>query len=308
MLDVLSVSLPIFLLIVLGFVVTRLGAVTPADIRALGAFVIRFALPALIFRSLAQRPFAEVADPRFLFVYTLASAAVFAAMFALARALRRGDVAADAIQALGSSVSNSGFIGYPVALLAVGPAASVALALCMVTENIVVIPLALALAESAGHAGKSFASIFLHILGRLARNPLIIAIALGAAASLVGLRPPAPVARSIDMLAAASAPVALFVIGGTLVGRELGGVFADVGRIALGKLMLHPAAVFVALLLAPGLAPDLRKAMLIFASAPMVGVYPLLGKPYGQERVAAAALLVATGFSFLTMSALQLAL
>ena len=52
----------------------------------------------------------------------------------------------------------------------------------------------------------------------------------------------------------------------------------------------------------------LAKAMLVFASAPMLGVYPLLARQYGQERVGSAALLVATAGAFVTMSLLLAAL
>ena len=47
----------------------------------------------------------------------------------------------------------------------VGPSSSLALALTMVTENIVIIPLALTLAESDRHAGKSLPQIFVHLVG-----------------------------------------------------------------------------------------------------------------------------------------------
>ncbi len=308
MLDVLSITLPIFILIALGYVATRFGATSAADVRALGGFVLRFALPALIFKSLAQRPFAEIANGDYLLVYALGSLAAFAVAFAWARAWRPGDLAADAYQALGSSSSNSGFVGYPIALLVVGPPAAVALALCMAVENVIVIPLALTLAESAGHRGKSAPAIFAHILGRLARNPLIIGIALGAAASLSGIKLPTPIFRSVDMLALASGALALFTVGGSLVGLRLGGVVVDAARVVVGKLALHPLAVFAALTLTPHLDPQLRKAMLIYASAPMLGIYPLLGRSYGQEHIGAAALMAATALSFFTVSGLLLIL
>jgi hypothetical protein len=309
MLDVLSVTLPIFILIALGFAATRVGATTGADIQALGSFVIRFALPALIFNSLAQRPFAEIANAHYLAAYVAGSVAVFAAMFALARARKPGDFAGDSIQALGSSCSNSGFVGYPVALLFVGPRATVAVALTMVVENVVVMPLALALAESGRRAGKRSSATPLRLVGRLARNPLIIAIALGALTSFAGVGLPTPLARAVNMLAMASGAVALFVVGGMLVGLQVGGVTRDAARIVAGKLVLLPAAVFAAqLALAPALEPDLRKSMLIFASSPTLSIFPLIGRQYGQERVCAATVMMATGLSFLTMSALLLVL
>jgi len=309
MFEVLSVTLPIFILIGLGFAAMRLGATTAADIQALGTFVIRFALPALIFNSLAQRPFAEIANARYLAAYIVGSLAVFAVMFALTHALKPGDRARDAIQALGSSCSNTGFVGYPVALLFVGPRATVAVALTMVVENIIVMPLALALAESGRAAGKKTSAGPRRLVGKLARNPLIIAIVLGAATSFAGVPLPVPLARAVNMLAMASSAVALFVVGGMLVGLQVGGVTRDAARIVAGKLFLLPAAVFAAqLVLAPALDPDLRKSMLIFASSPTLSIFPLLGRQYGQERVCAATVVMATGLSFLTMSALLLLL
>ena len=309
MLEVLSVTLPIFILIALGFAAMRLGATTAADIQALGTFVIRFALPALIFNSLAQRPFAEIANARYLAAYIVGSLAVFAAMFALAHALKPGDRARDAIQALGSSCSNTGFVGYPIALLFVGPRATVAVALTMVVENIIVMPLALALAESGRRAGKKTSAGPRRLVGKLARNPLIIAIVLGAVTSFAGIPLPVPLARAVNMLATASSAVALFVVGGMLVGLQVGGVTRDAARIVAGKLLLLPAAVFAAqLALAPALDPDLRKSMLIFASSPTLSIFPLIGRQYGQERVCAASVVMATALSFLTMSALLLLL
>lgn len=306
MLAVLSITLPIFLLIALGFAATHLGAIERAEVRALGAFTIKFALPALIFKSLAQRSFTEVANGKYLLVYGIASLAVFATSYLLARVVRGRARAASAMQGLGGSLSNSGFIGYAIVTLSLGPIAAVALALNMIIENIVIFPLALALAETDGREGHALPQVVVHLAGRLARNPLILAILCGGAASLSGLVLPGFLSKAIDMLAAASAGVALFTVGGALADLKVKGMLGDIARIVAAKLFLHPALVFLALRFAPGLDPQLQKAMLIFASAPMFTVFPLIARPYGQEPVAAAALTVATSLSFLTISALLL--
>ena len=303
MLQVLSITLPIFLVILLGFAATQFRVTTAPDIRALGAFVVRFALPALIFKSLSQRPFAEIVNPDYLLAYALGSLSVYALMFGLARAVGGASVAASALQALGSSSSNTGFVGYPIAALTLGPPATVALALTIIVENALMIPLALTLAESDGRRSATILGTFLHLAARLARNPMIVAIFCGAVASVSGLQLPLAIVRPIDMLAMTSAPVALFVVGGSLFGLKVAGVMGDVGRIVLGKLVLHPAAVFLAaLLVAPALDPNLRKSMLIFACAPTLSILPLLCRPYGQEQIGAAAVMVATVASFLTIS------
>ena len=299
---ILSVTLPIFLLIGLGFAAVRFDAMSGADSRSLGVFVLRFALPALVFRALAQRPFAEIAHLDFLGVYALASLAIFGLAFALAFRARR-DLSAAAIQALGSSSSNSGFVGYPVLLLFLGQAtASVALALAMVVENLLIIPLALTLAESGARRGGG--RLAREVARRLATNPLLIGIVAGALVSLSGLTLPEVLARPVDLLANASTALSLFAVGGGLVGLRPSGVAGSAARITVGKLIGHPLAVAAALWLAPGLDAHLEQAMLIVAGAPMLGVYPLLARPYGEEETASAALLMATAGSFVTLTAL----
>ncbi|PKU21695.1 AEC family transporter [Telmatospirillum siberiense] len=308
MFSVLSITAPIFIVILLGYVSTWKNITTKADVRALGVFVIKFALPALIFRSLSQRSLSEIVNFDYLLACATGSLSVFLSMFAFARIVRKKNMAVSAMHALGSSVSNSGFIGYPIAMLVLGPAVVVALALTMIIENIVMIPLALVLAECSGQEGKSIREVLLPIAKKMALNPLILAILLGGAVSLSGITLPVPISKPIDMLAAASGVVALFAVGGVLVGLRVGGMVADIGRIVGTKLILHPTAIFLALFLVPRLDPDLRKAMVILASAPMLSIYPLLGQAFGQEQVCAAALMVATTFSFLTISGLLLLL
>ena len=103
MLDVISITLPIFILISLGFASTRLGVTTPEDIRALGAFASALRCP----RSFSNRFLgflAEIANAEYLIAYTVGSGIVFASMFALAWVLQPGGVAANAMAALRSSI------------------------------------------------------------------------------------------------------------------------------------------------------------------------------------------------------------
>ena len=293
--SVLSVTAPIFLIVALGFAAVRIGWIGPSDARALGGFVLRFAMPALIFKALSSRPLAEIADIRLLASYAAASLIAFAAVFAL---FARGGRVRAAMRALGGSSPNSGFVGFPIASLLIGPKAAIAMALCFLVENAVTIPLALTLAESG--SGKSNAAA---LVLRLAKNPLLIGIALGVAASLSGLTLPSPLARAVDLLALAAPGAALFAIGGSLVGLKVAGDLVDIAPVAAAKLGLHPLLMFGFASLAGGADPDVRRAMLIMASAPVFSIYPLICRPFGQEQPGAAILLVETVLAFPTMSA-----
>ena len=116
--------------------------------------------------------------------------------------------------------------------------------------------------------------------------------------------------RTVTLFSAASGGLALFIIGGSLVGLATKGLRSQVTLIAVGKLLLHPLAVWAAVLLLPQLglpavAGDLRAAAVLSAAMPMLGIYSLLAQRHGFEGFTAAALLAATGASFFTISAIM---
>jgi hypothetical protein len=301
MLSILTITVPIYLMIGIGYVAVRRGLFGGVEMRVLGKFVLNFALPALVFQALAQHPVAEILNAPFAAAYAGGSIAVLLGAFALARYGRGKPMPDAALIGMGSAFPNSGFIGYPIVLQWLGPPAAVALALCMLIENVLLLPLSLALAESDG--ASSWQAELAESMRRLAANPLILAIVAGFGVAVTGVVLPEPVSRTIGMLASASAAVALFVIGGTLVGLRVGGMLGDVALVAVGKLAVHPLAVLALLLVLPPIDPRLGAAAVAYASMPMLSIYPILAQKYGLQGFCAAALLVTTLASFATISA-----
>ncbi|HEU4987269.1 MAG TPA: AEC family transporter, partial [Rhizobiaceae bacterium] len=304
LLSIAAITAPIFLIIAVGYLTVRTGIVDKATNRALGAFALYIALPALIFRALAQRSIGEIVRIDYLIAYASASLVVFALVFATARLLRGETMTGSAIRALGGSVSNSGFIGYPVAAMVLGDIAGVALALNMVVENIIMIPLSLTLAEVGMQGSERMRGAFLQSFRRLLRNPFMISIFFGLVFALSGLALPEPIFRTIDMLATAAGPVALFVIGGTLVGIRIKSMVFDLVTVSVAKLLLHPLLVFSAFMLIGVADQDLVTAAVLFASVPVITVYAVLGERFGEGEICAAILLAGTTASFFTVTGL----
>jgi predicted permease len=279
----------------------RAGWLARTDMRVLGQFVLRFALPALLFTMLARRSVAEIFDARFLLAYLGGSLIALTIGWFYAR---RKAASYRAFVGMGMSFSNSGYVGVPVLLPWLGPQAAVAIALAMIVENLVMLPLVLTLAERDGARRASATAALRDIATTLLRHPLVLAIAAGVAVAALGLALPAPLQRAVDMMAQASAAVALFVIGGSLVGLQLQGQRLDLAAVAVGKLVVHPLAVAA---LAWWLLADntlLRTAAIALAAMPMLGIYPVLAQKHGHEGFCAAALLVTTVASFFTLSGL----
>lgn len=304
MLQTLAITAPIYSILALGYVATRLGYFSPAVIRGIAEFVVKVPLPALVFAGLSQRPLQESLDGAFLLAYGGGSLAVLTLAVVWTAAVQKKSLTLGALRGLGMSASNSGFIGYAVGSMAIGPGpAAVVLAMCIVVEAAIMIPTALVLADAGEAAGaRPWPEVVGLALLQQARNPLVLAMVAGMAVALSGVTLPEPVMRPVSMLAAASAPVSLFAIGGTLVGLSLGSSALEISAIAFGKLLLHPLAVgLLAFLLIPE-GSILRGGAVVFAAAPMIGILPLLAQKYGLQTLTAAALLVAITASFATMT------
>lgn len=307
MLSILSITGPIYLAILAGFLSVRAGLFKASDMRLLGGFVLYVALPALLFSALSTKPFGEIIRPGYMVAYLLGSLIMVTLGYTYSRLVRGQGAARAGISAMGMSCPNSGFVGYPLGMLIYPDFAGVVLALNMLVENAVIIPLLLALASQ--QKGASPVTAFLMAAGRLVRNPLVIALALGLAASLLPFELPSVLTRTVGLFVGAAAPVSLFVIGGTLAGLSVGGLWKDAVPVIAGKLLVHPLAILAgaSLVLASGLLPldELGvKALIITGALPIFGIYTILAQANGQEDLSAVALTGTTVFSFATLSAL----
>jgi malonate transporter and related proteins len=307
-LDILSITTPIYLAILVGYLATRLGLFSKVDMRTFGKFVINLALPPLLFSSLSQRSVSDILNVSYLLAYLTGSLLVAGLGYLWFRRGAGIDSTTSSVYAMGIASSNSSFVGYPILLLTVPSIAGVALALTTIVENVVVIPLLLALAEANRGEGRWY-RVLGQSLARLARNPMILGLACGVAASSLAWTPPEPVARTIKLFALTSGALSLFVIGGTLVGLSLQGIWQRVALVGLSKLTLHPLAVMAAILVIPYLGlpvldPSMQEAAVLMAAMPVMGIYPILSQKYGFESFSSAALLVTTIASFFSISTL----
>jgi predicted permease len=301
MLEILSVTGPIYLVIGVGWAAVRFGLFAPGDLAPLGRFILHFALPALLFNALAQSPIGAIVEPVYLAAYAASGVAVLLGAFAWERRVRGRDAPTSAILATGMSFPNLAFVGYPIIVPLLGPVGAVAIALSLIVDNLLTMSLSLALAGSGGLGSTSRTQALVRALRATARNPMILAIAAGFVVALSGLEPPGPVTRTIDLFAGASTAVALFVVGGSLAGLSVRGMARDVAAVAVGKLVVHPLVATAVVMLLP-LTPALRAACIACACMPMVSIYPILAQKHGLQGLGAAALLVTTVASFATIN------
>jgi predicted permease len=302
MLNILSITGPIYLSIGVGYLATQRGFFSKTDGQVLGRFVLNFGLPAMLFNALAQRQFSEILHPGYLVAYGVGSFLSLASGFAIWYWGRRKSRSESGMVAMGFSSSNSGYVGYPILLQILGPAAGVGLALSMLIENLLIIPLSLAIADSEDAAHDSWLHMVWASFQGMFKLPMIWAILAGFVCSLLGVQLPEVLSKTVNLFAASCAAAALFVNGGSLVGMRFWGALSEVSWVAFGKLVLHPLLVGAMLWVVGPMEVGLQISAVLLAAMPMLGIYPLLAQRHGHQALCAAALLVTTVMSFFSIS------
>ena len=300
-LDILLITAPIYLIIGLGFGAVRFGLFQKTDMRLIGRLLVLIILPVMVFRTISRYEIGEILQLDYLAVYALASLLAWGSAQQWASRLRGQGGPTAAFVGMGAACSNSVFVGYPILSQLIGPAADVALALCLLVENLLVIPLTLVMADR--RAGADWRQTVRQVAGSVVRNPILVAIVLAVFCATAGWHLPPVLDRTAGLIASAAAPLALFMIGGILVGQRLQGLRTDLAAITLGKLLLHPVLVLALLWWWPITSAPLAFAAVAFSAMPIPAVYPALGQRHGLDGFCATALVSTTVVSFFTLNA-----
>ena len=309
MTTVLSTTGTIFFIISVGYLAVDRKVLSRNALQILGKYVVNLALPALIFRALSRRGLSEISNIGYLGGYLLGSMTVLMVGYFVSRTLWKASPISSTFNAAGMVFANSGFVGYPLLFMVLPSIAPTALALNMVVENLIIIPLLLILAERANAPTISGRSLAQLIFNRISTNPIVLAMLAVIIVAVVDLPIPTFASNGIDLIAQSSIAVSLFVIGGTVAGISIKSFGTQVFSVVMGKLVFLPISVWLGFnimaLVGAGVDdPDLQKAAIIIAATPAMSIYPVLAQQYRQEQQAATAMLLMTVMSFVTISGL----
>lgn len=306
MIDILYIVLPIYLAITLGFGLVRLKAFSQEDMKSLGRFVLNVAFPALIFHAMATRPLADVLNTDYMLAYAVAGLGILGVSYGLFTSLG-WDARTRAAGVMGASCPNNGFVGYAFFLLAMPDLAPVILALNLLVENLLIVPICLMLlrgAETSGHGGIArLARIFWSVL----KMPLIVALILGTLVNLSGVQLPLPVMTFVGILASSASALGLVVIGGSLASLPRGTNLSQAFLVTAGKILIFPAIAFLSVTALSGLGvlvldDTMRAALVLSASMPTFTIFVVFAQRLQMEGFASLVLLGTTTSAFVSLS------
>lgn len=293
---------PFFGLILLGFAIGRYKRLPESGLIWLQFFLIYVALPPLFYRLIADKPLSELANGRFVAATTLATFLAFCLSFAVGLKYTR-DMPQAVMQGVAGSYSNIGYMGPPLILAALGPAASAPVVLIFVFDSILLFSLIPFLMAISGVGKRSLFATARQVLWLVVTHPFNIATLLGVVAAFTRLELPTALDKMTLWLSQAAAPCALFLLGVTVALRPMKTMPAEVPALVAIKLVLHPLLVWV-LLSAIGSFPEnwIFAAVIMAALPPALNIF-VISTQYkvGIER-ASACILVGTIVSMVTLT------
>jgi len=293
--------LPVFAVILTGWIVGYTGYLS----RALSDFLIHFAyniaMPALLIVTIAQEPGRSLINWRFLVAFGGGSLLCFVLVFGSMSIHGSRSLASRTMHGMAASMTNTGFVALPVLQAIYGQRTVLPAAIATVFVAVVMFPIAvilLELGQQNAHGSRPGAMVTVrHVL----LNPLVISTLIGMLWSVLGLRMPGPVTAYFGILADALTPCALFAIG---LGLSLDGLRANVSRASLlsaVKLVIMPLIVY-GLSVSLGLDPLYTIAAVICAAVPTAKtVYILAGEYHCEEMMVASTVSMTTLLSVISL-------
>ncbi|WMD23274.1 AEC family transporter [Achromobacter seleniivolatilans] len=301
---VITAALPVFALILTGWLAARWKVLGLGATDALNRYVVYLSLPALLFRAMTQVDLTHMAHWSFVGAFAGGIAITFLVSFLPRKSMPRA-MTDRSIEGLAASYANAGYMGIPLCLALFGAESLAPATFTTLLTASVLFGFAIALIEFDRQQTPNAMATLGKVGRALTRNPLLAAPVLGLAWASTGLALPEGLDRYVALLGASASPCALVTIGLFLAQTERAAAGPGVLRLVLGKLLLQPAATAVLAFYVFSMPPLWAWTAVLMSALP-IGTGPfMLANMYGRDAgVTSRAILISTVASVLTVSLL----
>jgi predicted permease len=288
-----SLALPLFSLILIGYLAMRLSGWPASVSEGLSRFVFTLAIPALLFRLMSQSRDLHAVDSRLLIAFFGGCLIVFIFGRLVAWKCFALDGISQSVFAMGGIFSNCVMLGLPLAKASFGDAIVPPVALVLVFNALILWTLVTVSVEWARHGSFSVKGFARTAKGVLT-NPVVMGILAGTFFSFTGWTLPKAIDLPIAMIAETASPMSLVALGMGLAEYGLRSGIRISVMISAVKLIVQPLVVWgLACLL--GL-PKLETQAIVLLSSMSIGinVYLMSRQFSALEGPVASALLLST--------------
>ena len=306
MVSTLEILLPVFGLIFAGFACRRRDLLGPTAASELNRFVVWLALPALLFDTMAHATWHQLDQPAFVATFSLSCAGIFVVILA-ARLLSGRPLADASIDAIAGSYPNTGYIGFPLCLIAFGPSSLTPTTIATILVACVLFAIAIVLIEVGLQTERAPHRLAFKVVRALARNPLIVSPIVGVLVASAHVTLPPSAETFLKLLSGAASPCALVSLGLFLAEKRPAASNGSGTSLLLTgtKLLLQPALTWWHAARVFSLPATLVDMAVVLAALP-TGTGPfMLAEFYRREaHITSRTILLSTLGSLVTLSLL----
>lgn len=297
--DIVSTIIPIFTVILLGQLARRTGFIPQSFLEPANRLVFYWAIPAMIFRSVAKASFTDHFHFGVLFITMLSQTAMFFISWAVAKGAKIKEQSSGSFMQC-SFHGNLGYIGLAVAYYFLGENGLIQTGILggfvMILQNLLAV-IALNL-NSTKKTSEHKRKILYDILA----NPVIIAAIFGIIFSLTHVAVPIIIGRTLQILSDLALPMALLLIGASLSFDSMKHNILSVLGSSLLKLVLMPILGFMLYRFSGISATSYLPGLILLGSPTATISYVMAKEMNGDPEFAVSAISASTVLSAATMS------
>jgi predicted permease len=296
--NIISTIIPIFIIIFLGWLSRRIGVFSKEFINQSNGLVYHIAIPAMIFSSISKATLKTQMNLAVIFICLISLLFITLIAWSTAVLLKtKKSSTGSFIQA--SFHCNIGYIGLAVAFYYLGDSGFVKAAIIggflMILQNILaVLVLQYHNPDNAGWPGT------FDIIKKTMTNPVILSALAGIIFSLLDLKMPLIIDRTLGILKGMGLPLALMIIGASLSFEKLKPRFFNALISSGFKILITPAIGMVLFTIFSISPKDYLPGLILLASPTATVAYIMGNQIGGDSDLAAAAISISTIFSSVT--------
>lgn len=287
-----NVTIPIFLVMVLGYFLRRRGMLNENFVNVANKFNFDVTLPFMVFQDIAAVDIRSVFDLKYVLFCAIASSVCFWVVWGLAKLFIKDKSLIGAfVQASfrsSAAVMGLAFISNLYGPSAMGPLMIIGAVPLYNIYSVLVLTFE-AEDDGTGRDTGKLKEACVNIL----KNPIIISIVLGLIVSLCKLDFPVLVDNTIDNVAKMATPLALITLGAGFEGREALAKMKPTLWAAFIKL-IGQAAIFIPIAIALGFTGEKLIAIMVMLAAPATPSCYIMAKNMKNDGVLTASIIVTT--------------
>lgn len=292
-------TLPLFILILLGFLAVKLGRWQKTVTDSLTKFTFYIAFPIMLFQIMSHFSEQSEIDIKLLLVFFGSSFIVFAIGCLIASKIFKLNGSQSTLFAMGGIYTNTVFVGIPIIKMLLGDQAIPIVAIIVIFNALILWTLATVSIEFV-QMGKLSGHSFIKALKNVSKNPIIIGIFTGIVVNYIGLPIPNFINQSTKMVSDMTAPLSLIVLGMGLAEYKIRDQFLITGSICILKLAILPIVTYIVgkLLGLPTL--ELQVVVLLSSVSIAINCYMMARQFKVLQGPIASSLLISTALSSVT--------